>query len=118
VDSFADQLIHEAKLREMERKRAELAKSTYVSPAYDEEELIQLFNASKERGLDYVIIGSGEIKKKTIELMQNSNKAKYKFTNPSMEELENMRPDLLQRSCCHVNSINLSEFVKISFSLF
>jgi len=118
VDSFADQLIYEAKLRELERKKAELAKSTYVSPAYDEEELIELFRASREKGLDYVIIGSNEIKKKTIELMQNSNRAKYKFTNPSLDEIENMRPDLLQNSCCRVQSINLSEFVKISFSLF
>jgi hypothetical protein len=117
IDKFADGLLDEMKKNEELRRKAELAKSTYECPAYDEDELVGLFKTAKEKGFDYVIIRSNEIKPKTIQLMQNSSKAKYRFTDPSIDDIEDSRPELIQ-TCCNVQKMDLHDFVKISFSVF
>lgn len=116
VDKLGEELLNDFKKREQERIRAERAKSTYVCPAYDEHELLDLFTKAKNEGLNYVVIRSDEIKEKTIKEMQECKHTRYRFDTPSRDEVETIRPDLFQ-TCCFVKSINLSEFVKISFSL-
>ena len=117
VNKFADEMIDEMRKREEERKKEEIAKSTYESPAYDEEELVEMFKKAKEKGLDYIVIKSDEIKPKTIELMQKNTKVKYRFTDPTMSDIEEARPDFFQ-TCCFVKKIDLSQFIRVSFSVF
>ena len=117
IDKFADGLLDEMRRNEELRKKAELAKSTYESPAYDEDELVSLFKTAKEKGLDYIVIRSNEIKPKTISMMQQSTKAKYRFVDPTMEDIEDARPELIQ-TCCNVQKMDLHDFIKISFSVF
>ncbi len=116
IDRFGDLLIEEIKKKEEERKRANISLSQYVSPAYDDHELLELFQVAKETERSYIIIRKDEIKKKTIEKMNEDKKMKYRFTTPSKEEVYEARPDMYQ-SCCLIGSVDVDSLIKINFSL-